>query len=183
MSRIEMLSKEDADRAASLLLSQIEKENGRVPNVFRIMAQSSAALQGYLSLSSALGKGHLDAKTRESIALTVAGANQCGYCAAAHVAVGSHLGMSRAELLDNLKGGSAEPRIRAALKLAELLVNRRGKITEQEFATAREELQPAEIVEIVAAVALSVFTNYLNHVAETEIDFPRVELDAHAAAE
>ena len=35
----------------------------------------------------------------------------------------------------------------------------------------------AEITEIVSHVALNIFTNYFNHVARTEVDFPKVAVE------
>ena len=65
-------------------LELVKKQLGSVPNLFRVIANSPAALEGYLGLSGALGKGALDARTRERIALAVAESNGCGYCLSAH---------------------------------------------------------------------------------------------------
>ena len=73
----------DAPAASQPLLQTVEKQLGSVPNLFRLIANSPAALEGYLSLSGALAKGSLPAATRERIALAVAELNGCGYCLAA----------------------------------------------------------------------------------------------------
>lgn len=47
---------------------------------------------------------------------------------------------------------------------------------EAKLAAAREAgVSDAELLEVVANVALNVFTNYFNIVAGTEIDFPLVQ--------
>jgi AhpD family alkylhydroperoxidase len=85
MSRIATIPSVDVAPAASQpLLEGVRKQLGSVPNLFRVVANSPAALEGYLGLNGALAKGRLDAKTRERIALAVAEINGCGYCLSAH---------------------------------------------------------------------------------------------------
>ncbi len=68
----------DAAPAASQpLLSKVQAQLGSLPNFFRLLATSPAALTGYLDLGAALGQGELDLKTRERIALAVSKANSC----------------------------------------------------------------------------------------------------------
>lgn len=57
----------------------------------------------------------------------------------------------------------------------------RGQVDDDDLATARAAgLSEGEIVEVVAHVALNIFTNYLNNVADTVVDFPLVSIDAVA---
>ncbi|MDL3987713.1 carboxymuconolactone decarboxylase family protein, partial [Shewanella xiamenensis] len=77
-------------------LKAVEKQLGRVPNMFRVVANSPAALTGYLQLSAASAQGGLGTATLERIALAVAEINGCDYCLAAH----SFLGRKVAKLDD-----------------------------------------------------------------------------------
>ena len=61
----------DAPAASHGLLEAVNKQLGVVPNMFRMVGNSPAALEGYLSLMGALGKGELSAPTRERIALAM----------------------------------------------------------------------------------------------------------------
>src|SRR3546814_6269145 len=54
-----------APTAAQPLLQAVDQQLGSVPNLFRLVATSPAALEGYLGMSGALGKGSLPAPTRE----------------------------------------------------------------------------------------------------------------------
>ncbi len=83
MSRITIPAREAAPAASKPLLDAVEKQLGVVPNLFRLVALSPAALQGFLGLNGALGKA-LDVRTRERIALAVAQINGCDYCLSAH---------------------------------------------------------------------------------------------------
>ena len=181
MSRIPTPASIDAAPEASRpLLEAVNRQLGVVPNLFRIVATSPAALEGYLGLNAALGKGALSLATRERIALAVAEANRCGYCLAAHTYLGSTLaGLSDGEMALNRRGGSADAKASAAVAFALSVVKNRGKVTEAEVAALRAAgLSDAESVEIVAHVALNTLTNYFNEVFGTAVDLPAVTVDA-----
>lgn len=177
MSRIPTPATIDAAPEASRpLLEAVGKQLGSVPNLFRIVANAPAALEGYLGLNGALAKGKLDPATRERIALAVAEANGCGYCLAAHTYLGKTLArLSDAEITANRNGGSTDARADAAVRFAAGIVERRGKVAGDAVdAVKAAGYGDAEIVEIVAHVALNTLTNYMNEVLGTEIDFPEV---------
>jgi uncharacterized peroxidase-related enzyme len=183
MSRLSPIDPASAEGKAKALLAGVAKALGMVPNVMRTAAHSPAALQAYLGFGRALGGGSLDAATREAIALTVAGENGCDYCASAHTAAGTGLGVAAEELAANLAGRSSDPRLAAILVFARAVVASRGRVHDDQLRAVRVAgVGDAEIVEIVAAVAANIFTNYLNQVAETEVDFPLVEAGVSRAA-
>ena len=167
-----------APAAAQPLLEAVKKQIGSAPNLFRITATSPAALEGYLSLNGALAKGTLDAATRERIALAVAQVNGCRYCLAAHTYLGKNVAkLGDAEIAANRNGHSSDPKADAAVSFARKVTIDRGAITDADFAHVRAAgYSDAEIVEIVAHVALNTLTNYINEVFETEVDFPVVPL-------
>ncbi len=139
------------------------------------MANSPAVLDAYTNFRNALNRAALPAALREQIALTVAGANGCDYCASAHTAIGSKLGVDTDELADNLRGTSHDTKTQAALAFANAIVERKGWVDDDELANARDAgYTEAELLEIVATVVFNIFTNYINHAAQTEIDFPFV---------
>ncbi len=181
MSRIHQIDPLSATGKAKELLDAVQVKLGLVPNMTRAMANSPAVLDGYLSLSGALSKGVLSAKSREQIALTVAQTNSCEYCLAAHSAIGKMVGLSVDQILDSRRGSSVDPKADAIIQFARQVVDQRGLVSETNLQHARTAgLDDGAIAEIVANVALNIFTNYFNHVAETEIDFPRVEALAHS---
>jgi len=175
MSRIATPATIDAAPEASRpLLNQVAKQLGSVPNMFRLEAQSPAALEGHLGLSGALSKGRLPAATRERIALAIAEFNGCSYCLSAHTYVGTHLAkLSPEEIAANRRGRSTDARADAAVVFARQVAELRGHVADADLAAVRTAgYDDAQIVEIVQHVALNVWTNYLNEVARTEIDFP-----------
>lgn len=183
MQRIDRINESDAPEQTVELLATVRKQMGGVPNILGTLARSAAALGGYLGFAGALGKGKLSAKLREQIALTVAGANRCDYCASIHTALGSRFGVAEDELGRNLEGQSSDTKVRAALEFASRIVATRGNVADKDLAAVRRAgYSDEEIVEIVANTALNIFTNYFNHVAGTEIEFPLVRTGAVAAA-
>ncbi len=166
----------DAPQASQPMLEAVKKQLGSVPNLFRTVATSPAALEGYLGLSAALAKGRLPAPTRERIALAVAEINACGYCLAAHSYLGRNLAkLDEAEILANRRGASNDPKADAAVRFAASIVRQRGHVDDDAVRAVRlAGYDDAQIIEIVMHVALNTWTNYLNSVAATEIDFPVV---------
>src|SRR5688572_25901704 len=175
MSRIVIPARESAPAASQPLLAAVESKLGVVPNLFKLAALSPAALEGLLGLDSALGKT-LDLKTRERIALAVAQVNGCDYCLSAHTYLGLNLAkIDTAEIARNRKGASSDPRANAAVAFAAKIAQARGRVSDADLQAVRTAgYTDAQIVEIVAVVAENVFTNLLNNVAQTEIDFPVV---------
>ena len=175
MSRIVTHATIDAAPASSQPhLEAVKKRIGRVPNLFRMVANSPAALEGYLGMSGALAQGSLPAATRERIALAVAQINDCGYCLSAHSYLGKNAAkLSDAEIAANRHGGSLDAQADAAVRFAAKVARERGHVSDADVQAVRMAgYDDAQIVEIVQHVALNTWTNYINEVAKTEIDFP-----------
>ncbi|MHC5109608.1 MAG: carboxymuconolactone decarboxylase family protein [Planctomycetota bacterium] len=176
MARLKVRTTADADAKTRSLLEGIEKKMGRVPNLLGTMANSPAVLQAYGGFSSALAGGGLSTRLREQIALTVAEANGCDYCLAAHSALGRMAGLRDEEIADSRRGASPDRSTDAALTFARQVVAERGFVSDGDVdAIRRAGFDDGGIAEIVGVVALSIFTNYFNQVADTEVDFPEVE--------
>ena len=124
-----------------------------------------------------LGSGNLTPQVREQIAITVSNANGCQYCASAHTAIAKNLGLDAIDLTDNLEGYSKDPKVEAALQFARTVIAKRGWVNDTEVQRVRDAgYAGGEIVEIIATIANTMFTNYFNHIAQTELDFPKVEV-------
>jgi uncharacterized peroxidase-related enzyme len=177
MSRLPIpASIEAAPVAAQPLLQAVAKQLGSVPNLFRLVANSPAALEGYLGASGALAKGRLTAQTRERIALAVAEVNGCGYCLSAHTYLAKNLAkLDDAEIAANRGGASNDPKADAAVRFAAAIAQARGHVDEAAVHAVKQAgYDDAQVIEIVLHVALNTFTNYMNEVALTDIDFPVV---------
>ncbi|MFA5956567.1 carboxymuconolactone decarboxylase family protein [Hyphomicrobium sp.] len=166
----------DAPAASQPLLEAVNKQLGVVPNMFRLISNSPAALEGYLSLSGALSKGKLPPQTRERIALAVAEVNGCSYCLSAHTYLARNLAkLDDAEITANRNGASNDPKADAAVRFATKVVQERGHINDADFAAVKAAgYDDGQIIEIIQHVALNFWTNFLNEAVRTDIDFPVV---------
>lgn len=181
MQRINPVDPTTATGKQKELLDAVKAKVGRVPNLMKTFAASPAALEAYLNFSGALGGGLLDAKLREQIALTVAEANACEYCLSAHTAIGKMVGLDESEIVSGRRANSTDARTNAALTFAHQIVVKRGQVDDADVAAVRAAgFGDGEITEIVSHVALNIFTNYFNHVAQTVVDFPKVTVSAAA---
>jgi uncharacterized peroxidase-related enzyme len=174
MSRINQIAPETATGRARALLDAVKNKLGLVPNMTRAMANSPAVLDAYLQFSGALSKGTLSARAREQLSRAVAQANGCDYCLAAHSAIGKMVGLTDEQVRDSRLGTAVDAKTDALIRFALEVVEARGRVSEAALAEAREAgLDDGAIAEVVAHVALDVFTNYFNNVAQTDVDFPK----------
>lgn len=173
MPRLNAVDPKQTDGARKELFDAVTAKMGKVPNLLRTMGNSPAVLESYLSFSNALGGSSLPADLRERIALVVGETNGCEYCLAAHSAIGKSVGLGDQDILDSRRGTASDPRTDAVVRFAGEIVAERGWVGDESVARVRDAgLDDGEIAEVVATVALNTFTNYFNHVAGTEIDFP-----------
>ena len=179
MTRIAPLTESSASPEGAQLLSAIKSKLGMVPNLYATIAHAPAALSATLAFGDALGKASISAPVREQLALAIAGVNTCDYCASAHTAIGKMNGLDESELNNNLNARASDPKVQALLTLATDIVESRGNLSESQISSARSAgVNDTELVEVVALVAHNIFTNYINHIAQTEIDFPLVSTQA-----
>jgi uncharacterized peroxidase-related enzyme len=154
-------------------LDGFQAKLGTVPAMMRTMANSPAVLDAYVALSGALGRGTLGGKLGELVATTIAEANGCTYCLAAHAAIGGLIGVPAEALHAARTANSGDARTAAALRFAQRVTETRGQVTDADVADARAAgFTDGQLGELVAHVALNVFTNYFNLVAGTVSDFP-----------
>ncbi|WP_280301753.1 carboxymuconolactone decarboxylase family protein [Nocardia neocaledoniensis] len=174
MSRLPLVTTETADAEQRELLAEVLRQLGRVPNLYAAMANSPATLRGYLGLRDALGAGALDARTREQLALLIAADNGCEYCVSAHTMRAKKMGFTPAAIAA-IAAVADDPHTEAVLRFARAVLRTGGRVTDEQLAAARANgVGDGELAEAVGHVALNVLSNYFNHVARPELDFPRV---------
>ncbi len=177
MSHLPLLDRHSATGKSAPLLEAVNAAFGSTPNMFRAVANSPAALGSMWGAFGALGSGILDAKLGEQIAVAVAERNACEYCLAAHTALGRKAGASADDMRAAQAGTAGDPKSAAALHFALKLVELRGHTGAGDIAALRSAgYSDEEVVEIIAHVALNLFTNYINVALAVPVDFPAVPL-------
>ena len=175
MAKIHPVDPEKSTGKAKELLDRVQSGFGMVPNVIGTLANAPVVLEAYLDMGGSLGNGMLSPQLREQIALVVSEANQCKYCLSAHSAFGIMVGLEKDAIISSRKGESVDEKTAAALRFSKLVVEKRGMTDEDELNNLRDAgYTDEEIVEIIGNIALTMFTNYFNHIAGTKIDFPKV---------
>lgn len=183
MPRIAPLTIAAASPAIAASLAAIKTKFGMLPNVYATLAHSPTALHGFLAFRSPEAQGHFDPRQGEIVALAVGQANRCGYCVSAHTAVGRSVGLNDDQIAAARLGTGLNSADAALAHFARAVVEQRGwidDVTLQAFLQAG--YSEGEAIEVVALVAMNTLSNYVNHLAGTEIDFPAVDIDVPARA-
>lgn len=183
MSRIQPVDVATATGKTAELLATTRQRFGGTPNLFTTAAHSPAALDAMLGLFASLGKSSVGPKVGEQIALAVAQQNACGYCLAAHTTIGAMHGLTTTTMQAARRAESTDIKTAALLQFAVQVLEARGHVDDAALEAVRKaDATDGEIVEVVAHIALNVFTNFLNSVSETDVDFPVVALELQPIA-
>ena len=181
MPRIHTIDPTSATGETAALFATARSMFGATPNFVTTAANAPAALDTLLGMFKGIANASLGAKFGEQVAIAVAQANGCAYCLSAHSALGGMLGLDAAALDGARRATAPDVKTTALLKLAVAIVDTRGDITDASLAQARAHgITDAEVIEVIAHVALNVFTNYLNNVSQTEVDFPQIAVEQAA---
>lgn len=177
MNRVPLIERNDTSPERKQTLDAIHAAFGTTPNMFRAVANSPAALNSMWGAFAALGTGVIGARLGEQIAVAIADRNACNYCLAAHTALGAKAGVAADVMAAAQAGESSDPKTRAALQFALKLVENRGQVDAADVEAVRKAgFNDEEIVEILAHVALNLFTNYVNIALDVPVDFPAIRL-------
>jgi uncharacterized peroxidase-related enzyme len=175
MTRINLLTAETAPEGSKEILNGFQQKMGKVINIFKVMANAPAALKAYLGISGALEEKVLDNAIAERIGLALASVNGCEYCTSAHsyLAKGA---LSDEEIVNARKGKSDDAKAQAALDFAVTVMKNAGKVSDEELEKVKNTgFTNGEILEIIVVVTLNFFTNAINNVAQTTVDFPKIK--------
>ena len=146
---------------------------GKVINIFKGVGNSPAGLGAFLALHGGLAEGELTPADREVIALTMGQINECHYCLAAHTVIAAMAGVDADEAVKIRKGNPSDAKHNALIAFVNAVVATKGYVSDEQLQAVRNAgYSDGLIVEIIALIALNVFTNLFNHVNDTEMDFP-----------
>jgi len=175
MPRTTALKPEQVPAESKPTLDAFTKNIGFTPNMMATFAQSPIAFNAWAGLLGSLSKA-LDVKTRDSIGLAVSEVNGCNYCLTVHSFTAEHMArMPTDEIILARKGHASDPKRDAAVQFARKVISSRGQVTDADLKAVRDAGHTdANVMEIVALVAMYSMTNYINNVFDPEKDFPAV---------
>lgn len=175
MSRLSAIKPEAATGAAAEIFAKIRKAVGKVPNAYAtIGTHSPEALGALLNVEGVIAAGTLSKPDVEAIKLAVSEVAGCDYCLAAHTLAGKFAGLAP-ETMKAVRAGDAtgDAKRDALVHFVRLLVTTHGTLPEAEVSAIREAgYTERQIVEISLAVTSITFTNLVNRINDTTLDFP-----------
>lgn len=176
MQRLNSVNPDAAEGRTKELLSAAERVFGVVPNTATVMANSPAVLESWLAFNQAMEDASIGERLQNQIFLSTSESNSSDYCKSILCAVAPNFGLTAADILAGRTGNSEDRRTNGALKFAEAVLENGGKVSDEQLDAVRQAgFNDAEIVEVAASVVLSCLANFLNNVADTDLDFDRVE--------
>ena len=184
MTRIVPVEAASAAPSEAEAIAEIRAAWGGVPRLAYVFARSAPLTRGMLAFGGALQDGAFSGPVAEQIAIAVANENRCAYCLAAHTAAGRAHGLNEQSLSDARSGEASNPRVAAALRFAQAVVRERGHVSDEDLEAARiAGLTDADLVELVGHAIATTLTNYLHHLSNVPVEFPRVEFAAPSSVE
>jgi uncharacterized peroxidase-related enzyme len=177
MSRLTAIAPEAATGAAAEVFAKIRKAVGKVPNAYAtIGTHSPEALSAMLGVEAVIGAGTLPKADVEAVKLAVSEVAGCDYCVAAHTLAGKFAGLTP-ETMKQIRAGSptGDAKRDALVRYVRVLVTTHGTVAANEVSAIRKAgYTERQIIEIALAVASITFTNLVNRVNDTTLDFPAV---------
>ena len=173
MKHLEILTQEQVGPEVQEIFQGLKKKIGMIPNVYKLFANSPVAFKAFLEMEKTLEGGFFSPKEIQAIELMVSQVNECHYCLAAHTALGKMAGFSEQETLDLRSASIDDEKLRALTALAREITIQRGRPDDEyinDFFGAGYGKQA--LVELVAFVSIMNFSNFINNIAHTSIDFP-----------
>jgi uncharacterized peroxidase-related enzyme len=175
MTRTATLHPEHVPADSKPTLDAFTKNIGFTPNMMAAFAHSPIAFNAWATLLGSLSKA-LDVKTRDSIGLAVSEVNGCNYCLTVHSFTAEHMAkLSADDIILARKGHATDPKRDAAVRFARRVIETRGHVSDEDVeAVTAAGYTHANMMEIVALVAMYSLTNFFNNVFDPEKDFPAV---------
>jgi len=146
---------------------------GFLPNLIEELNEHNpAAAKLYLATTNLIEEGTLSDREREVVLLAVSRYNDCHYCTRVHrkMAVSAGLSQDAVETI-NSGGLPSDDRLRVLVQATRLMLDKRGWLDDEDLESLRSKgVERAELLEINALIGIKTFSNYVNHVAQTEVD-------------
>ena len=172
MSNFKVHTIAESSGARKKALEEIGKRYGKVPNVIGAMAESPAAVKGYIGLIDAMRQANFSNTELHVIWFTINVAHSCHYCMSAHSQWAEREAVSQ-KVIETARAGLPyeDKRLEALRAFTKTMVDKRGWAKEEELeAFLSAGFTQENIFEVIAAIAYKTMTNYTNHIAEPDLD-------------
>lgn len=153
---------------AAVVLAEVQKKYGFVPDLFTYMAEAPASLKAYLQLADLIAESSLSAAQAQVLQLAISVENECDFCQTAHTAIGK-MNNVNPQTLDAIinKSEIENDQDRALVNLASKINQKRGWVDDtdlEEFFAAGFAHQ--QVLEIILCLSIKTLSNYTNHLTK-----------------
>ena len=163
--RLPLIDPDQASGAAKQTLDELAKR-GPIGPMVRGMANSSALLHGYLELSRAMKRSHLDRRVSERVSLAVQEWIGCDLCLAAHTEAARKLGLTESDIELARQGTATDPKVAALVAFGQQIAAAPAEVSDDQVAQLRAlGWRDEQIADVVGLVGLNILTGSFNLVA------------------
>ncbi|AOY96380.1 alkylhydroperoxidase [Cupriavidus sp. USMAA2-4] len=173
MSRLPLLSADNAPTASRPFVERAIANNGFLPNLIAALAHSPAALEAYLTVGEINGRSGLTLAEREVVQITAAAVHGCAFCVAGHTAVALKKARLETDQVEALRTQAPlrEARHEALAAFTRAIIATRGAVPDaalQDFLHAGFEAGQA--LDVVLGVSLATLCNFANNLAQSPLN-------------
>lgn len=173
ISRVPVLTLENAPEAARPFLQTALNNSGYIPNLLGVLANAPAALETYLTVSGLNAKASLGLPEREVVQLVAATTHGCDFCVAGHTAVARNKARLPEPVIEALRarGELPDARYEALADFTRAVIASRGAVTDEQFEAFRAAgFDQAQALEVILGVSLATLCNFANVFARTPLN-------------
>lgn len=173
MTRLTLHTEASAPEASRALVQRAIANNGFLPNLIGILANSPQALETYLGVAKTTALGELTLAEREALQITAARIHGCDFCVAGHTAAALKQARLPAAVVAALQQGrdSGEARLDAVRAFTEAVIAARGKVADEALAAFRGAgFSERQALEVVLGVSLATLCNFANSLAGSPVN-------------
>lgn len=173
-TRLTLHTEASAPEGSRPFVARALANNGFLPNLIGILANSPEALETYLSVARINARGTLTLAEREVVQITAARIHGCDFCVAGHTAVALKQAGLAVEQVQALQAGQAtgDARLDAVRVFAEAVIAKRGAVPDAALAAflGAGGFTQQQALEVVLGVSLATLCNFANSLAQSPVN-------------
>lgn len=175
MARLTVHSVETAPEQAKDRVEMALKNNGFLPNLIGVLANSPEALAFYQEVGKLNGNTTLTAGEREVVQIIAAKVNECGFCVAGHTKLATLKKLLSAQAIEASRAVNPnafdDAKLSALATFTVAVMANKGAVSDAELQAFFDAgYTQQQSVEVVLGVALATLCNYTNNLAKTDIN-------------
>jgi len=173
MSRLTLHTLASAPADSRPFVEKAVANNGFLPNLIGVLANSPQALETYMTVSGINARTSLTLAEREVVQITAARIHGCDFCVAGHTAIALKKAQLPAEQVRALQQGqpTGDARLDAVARFAQAVIAHRGAVPDAEYeAFIGAGYNERNALEAVLGISLATLCNFANTLAGSAIN-------------